>query len=81
VRKSIDLTPGEHEIECTIRRLPLGRGHFFLWVGADDREQQALLPWQPATGFDVVGLRPPRPPRGVVRLAPIYVDSDWEREV
>ena len=44
-------------------------------MGTDGRE---LLPWQPATNFDVAGPNLDPTPQGVIRLAPVQVRAAWE---
>ena len=41
-----------------------------LWVGIYDSSWRELLPWHPATFFDVIGNRLMKAPRGIVRLSP-----------
>ncbi len=76
--RDLHLGPGETEIRCSIARLPLPRGRFYLWMGVVDRMGADLLPWHPAAHFDVVGPDLDEPPRAVVRLAPVHVEAGWE---
>ena len=69
---------GEREFRCRIESLPLPRGRFFMWVGVFDRRGHHLLPWQPASQFDVLGPELPPPPVAVARLAPVHVAARWE---
>jgi ABC-type polysaccharide/polyol phosphate transport system ATPase subunit len=80
VRRELDLAAGELEIRCTIPRLPLPRGRFFLWMGVLEGINNDLLPWQPAARFDVAGPDPEAGPQGVVCLAPLHVDAGWDAE-
>jgi len=67
---------GRTEARCTVRRLPLPRGRFYLWVAIND-DSQTLLAWHPVASFEVLGPDFGRSPRGIVCLAPIYVEADW----
>ena len=80
LRRDLHLAAGTTEIRCLIRRLPLPRGRFYLWLGAFDKAGHDLLPWHPVTHFDVAGPDLDRAPRGVVRLAPVHVEAAWEVE-
>ena len=67
-------------MRCTIPRLPLPRGRYYLWTavfrgwtgGAE------LLSWQPVARFDVHGPGLAEAPRAVVRLSPVHVEATWE---
>ena len=88
LRKAIQFGVGEMEIRCTMRDLPLPKGHYSLWIGigADSAGKAALiqgrkkpfLTWQPVASFDVFGPLPTRPPNGVMVLSPVHVDAEWE---
>jgi ABC-type polysaccharide/polyol phosphate transport system ATPase subunit len=77
VKRAVSLSPGDTEARCRIERLPLPRGRFYLWAGVFERNRD-LLPWQPATAFDVIGPNLEWIPAGIVRLAPVHVESSWE---
>jgi ABC-type polysaccharide/polyol phosphate transport system ATPase subunit len=75
-----EIDEGKTRITCKIASIPVPRGHYFLWlaIAAIERRQHRLLPWGPIARFDVGGpVLAPGPP-GVVRLAPVFVDTDWE---
>jgi len=78
LQRDLHLTAGATEVRCLIRRLPLPRGRFYLWLGIFDKAGHDLLPWHPVTHFDVAGPDLDRAPRGVVRLAPVHVEAAWE---
>ncbi|MGH3368672.1 MAG: ABC transporter ATP-binding protein, partial [Nocardioidaceae bacterium] len=76
LRRPTALVPGQTRARCTIRHLPLPRGRFYLWVGVFSNNKD-LLPWHPALHFDVMGPDLSPAPRGIVALAPVYVDAGW----
>lgn len=80
LRRDLQMAAGETEVRCTLPRLPLPRGRYYLWVGVMDLNGSDLLGWHPAARFDVAGPDLDEPPRGVVRLAPVHVESRWEVE-
>lgn len=69
------LTPSS----CTIDALPLPRGQYAVWVAVTDTAGSDLTPWHPVTTFQVLGaeLDPGLP--GVMRLSPVYVAANWDR--
>jgi len=71
---------GETTVSCSIARLPLPRGRFFVWAAAyrEWTDGSELLGWQPIAQFDVYGPELDAAPRAVVRLAPIQVEASWE---
>jgi ABC-type polysaccharide/polyol phosphate transport system ATPase subunit len=77
VRRDENLGVGETEIGCRIDHLPLPRGNYCLWVGVLDRKGD-LLPWHPARRFEVSGPALQSVPRGIVRLAPLHVETSWQ---
>src|SRR6478735_3809052 len=60
--------------------LPLPRGRYYVWVGAYRyvTHGEELVAWQPVTVFDLYGPELSTAPRGIVRLAPVHVESSWE---
>jgi ABC-type polysaccharide/polyol phosphate transport system ATPase subunit len=70
---------GRTTVRCSIPRLPLPRGPFYFWMGIYDKwtDGDELFVWQPIARFDVYGPELDRAPRAVVRLAPLYVETDW----
>lgn len=79
VSRDVYLLPGETEVRITIQRLPLPRGRYYLWIGMFQK-QRDLLAWHPAAHFDVDGPSLDPAPSGIVRLAPVHVDTAWELE-
>ena len=78
IRRNMTLATGESELVCRVRHMPLPRGRFHVWVGIYDSSWRELLPWHPATFFDVIGNRLMKAPRGIVRLSPVQVTADWD---
>ena len=72
---------GDFEVRCTLRHIPLPKGHYSLWPAMSTRgrgEMIPMLPWQPVMNFDVMGPDRLNPPEGVMVFSPVYVGSDWE---
>jgi ABC-type polysaccharide/polyol phosphate transport system ATPase subunit len=80
LRRDLALSAGEIEARCTIPRLPLPRGRFFLWMGVFEGASLSPLPWQPAARFDVAGPNHDGGPQGIVCLAPVHVEAGWQVE-
>jgi ABC-2 type transport system ATP-binding protein len=75
---NLSLKYGQTEARCRIPHLPLPRGRFYVWVGVFGKNGQDLLPWQPASQFDVSGPDLTPTPQGIVRLSPVQVSTAWE---
>jgi hypothetical protein len=78
IRRNTSLPTGESELVCRVRHLPLPRGRFHVWVGIYGADWRELLPWHPATFFDVIGDKLTKAPGGIVRLSPVQVSADWD---
>jgi hypothetical protein len=78
LRREFSMASGETEARCSIPRLPLPRGRFYVWVAILDGGGRELLRWQPAVHFDVLGPDLDPAPQGIVRLAPVQVEASWE---
>jgi hypothetical protein len=67
-------------VKCSIPRLPLPRGRYYLWCGVYKNWTNGteLLGWQPLTEFDVYGPELDAAPTAVVRLTPLHIESEWE---
>jgi hypothetical protein len=74
--------PGRNVIRCSVDRLPLPRGRFYLWVGAYEGSTDGpeLIAWQSALPFDVYGPELDEAPVAVMRLSPVQVSSNWSLE-
>jgi hypothetical protein len=77
LRRDMHLSDDEVTARCTIERLPLPRGRYYLWLGVFVARGE-LLPWQPVASFDVIGPDLDAGPAGIARLSPVYVASHWD---
>jgi hypothetical protein len=77
-RHEVALTGTDQEVTCHIRRLPLAGGRYYLWMDAIADDGDILMEWQPVLEFEVKGPDLHGAPVGLIRLAPIHVDTDWE---
>ena len=80
LRNELELAVGETLTRCTITKLPLPRGKFYVWVGVVGPDGRDVVPWYPAANFDIVGPLLDVAPRAVARLAPVHVDASWHVE-
>ncbi|MGH2572641.1 MAG: ABC transporter ATP-binding protein [Actinomycetota bacterium] len=80
LRRDVSLKAGETEVRASIPSLPLPQGRFALWVAVLDKRGRDLLPWHPVAHFDIGGPRLEPVPPGIMRLAPVQVESTWEVE-
>lgn len=78
VRRDLHLSPGVTKVRCVISRLPLPRGEYYLWVAMTSGRVMQLVPWHPAARITVMGPDLDPVPGGVMRLAPVHVEADWE---
>ena len=76
LRQGLELRAGKAEIRCTISRLPLPRGHYYVWLGVY-RGGKEVMPWHPVAHFDVVGKELDGVPNSIVRLSPVHVEAAW----
>ena len=80
VRRDLSMRAGQQvDVRCSIARLPLPRGRFYVWLGMFEKGKD-VLPWHPAAQFEVEGPFLDRPPQAIVRLAPVHVETSWELE-
>ena len=57
-------------------------GYGKTYMGLDNAAKRDLTPWQPVGSLAVQGSAMLDPiPRAIVRLAPIYVETDWDTEL
>jgi ABC-type polysaccharide/polyol phosphate transport system ATPase subunit len=78
LRRDVQLRSGETAVRCSIPRLPLPRGRYYVWAGIYDAPGRELLPWHPVSHFDVVGPDLDAAPPATARLAPVHVDATWD---
>ncbi len=74
---------GDFEVHCTLRNLPLPKGHYSAWAAMSGFGRWAgkpYLPWKPAVSFDCMGPDLLTPPEGVMVMSPVYVGTDWSVE-
>jgi ABC-type polysaccharide/polyol phosphate transport system ATPase subunit len=76
VRRDLHLVEGDTRVDCSVARLPLPRGRYYLWAAVFDVVE--FLTWQPVAQFDVIGPDLDAAPRAVVRLAPVDAESSWD---
>lgn len=78
VQQELRLDGGATARRCTLDRLPLPRGRYFVWCALTDVAGEDIVPWHPACEFDVQGpvLSPLLP--GIIRLSPVLVQAEWE---
>lgn len=65
------------EVRCTLDRLPLAGGRYYLWLGVFGKRFDPIA-WRPVAHFDVVGPSLAPSPSGIVRLAPVHVPAQWD---
>jgi ABC-type polysaccharide/polyol phosphate transport system ATPase subunit len=88
IRRAVQFEVGEVQIDCSMRDLPLPKGHYTLWIGIGANSagsklgpglrKKPFLVWQSVASFDVFGPLPTRPPNGVMVLSPVHVEAEWE---
>ncbi len=74
---------GDFEVRCTLRNLPLPKGHYSAWAamsGFGRWSGKPYLPWKPAVAFDCMGPDLLTPPEGVMVMSPVYVGTTWTVE-
>jgi ABC-type polysaccharide/polyol phosphate transport system ATPase subunit len=77
VRRDVQLLPGQTVVHCSMERLPVPRGSYYVWITLFDGGSRALIPWHPAAQLELFGPELDAPPVAVVRLAPVYVAARW----
>ena len=77
LQRDVHLDAGETEVRCSLARLPLPGGRFYVWSGIYDNVGHELLPWHPVARFDVAGPELDESPRAIARLAPVHVEAAW----
>lgn len=77
LRHDLESRSSKTEVRCTISRLPLPRGRYYVWLGVY-RAGEEILPWHPVAHFDVEGKELSAVPGSIVRLSPVHVEAAWE---
>ena len=77
IRRELSFEPGETEVRCVIRDIPLPRGRYYLWLAVRQGRMEGL-PWHPVAQFEVSGPDLDPAPSAIVRMAPVHVESSWE---
>jgi ABC-type polysaccharide/polyol phosphate transport system ATPase subunit len=77
IGKDLALEPGRTTVSCTVERIPLPRGRYFVWCGLFEIGGGDLISWHPALHVDVLGPALDRGPAAIVRLAPVHVGAAW----
>jgi ABC-2 type transport system ATP-binding protein len=78
LRREVEVAAGTTRLECTIEDFPLAQGQYYLWLDVLQDDGTLLMEWQPVLRFEVAGPALHGAPAGIIRLAPIHVESDWE---
>jgi ABC-2 type transport system ATP-binding protein len=82
VRRELVLESGHTTITLELPRIPLPAGKYFLWCGVFRvMSKIELAPWHPIASLPVVGRHRLDPtPGSIVRLSPVFVESNWTVE-
>jgi len=76
-RTQAHLRRGETLANCSIERLPLPAGRYYVWLSVLDGDERDLAPWHPVVSFQVRGPALVPAPPGIMRVAHIHVDTHW----
>jgi ABC-type polysaccharide/polyol phosphate transport system ATPase subunit len=77
VNEKVDLVAGLNELECQLPHIPLAGGRYFVWFELTHPDGTVVVRWHPVCSFRVHGAELLAAPVGVMRLAPIQVESTW----
>ncbi len=80
VNEKIDLVAGMNLLECQLPQIPLAGGRYFVWLELTLPDGSVIVRWHPVCGFRVHGAELLAAPVGVMRLAPVQVQSSWRCE-
>lgn len=80
VNEKVDLVAGMNELECQFANLPLAGGRYFVWFELTHPDGTVVVRWHPVCPFRVHGAELLAAPVGVMRLAPVQVESTWRYE-
>ncbi len=78
-RDGIRVSEGETRVSVDLTNIPLPAGGYFLWFAAFEVQTgREITPWQPIGPLLVEGGRMLDPtPKAIVRLSPVFVESQW----
>jgi len=79
VNEKLDLVAGMNQLECEFPHIPLAGGRYFVWLEITQPDGAVVLRWHPVCSFRVHGAELLAAPVGVMRLAPIQVESVWQQ--
>ncbi len=78
VNEKADLAAGLNELECQLPQIPLAGGRYFVWLEITHADGTVVVRWHPVCSFRVHGAELLAAPVGVMRLAPVQVESAWK---
>jgi ABC-type polysaccharide/polyol phosphate transport system ATPase subunit len=78
VNEKVDLVAGMNELECQLPQIPLAGGRYFVWLELTHPDGTVVVRWHPVCSFRVHGAELLAAPVGVMRLAPVQVESNWK---
>jgi ABC-2 type transport system ATP-binding protein len=79
VNEKVDLASGLNQLECEFPHIPLAGGRYFVWLEITQPDGTVVLRWHPVCAFRVHGAELLAAPVGVMRLAPVQVESVWRQ--
>jgi ABC-type polysaccharide/polyol phosphate transport system ATPase subunit len=68
------------EIRCRMHNVPLPRGRYSVWIYLENAHDDGILPWHPVASFVLAGTDLDPAPTAVVRLSPVHVRAEWDRQ-
>ena len=74
------LDAGDATLCCHLHNLPLPRGRYSVWLYMENGRDDDVIPWHPVTSFTLAGTDLDPSPKAVVRLSPVHIRSEWERD-
>lgn len=77
VNEKVDLVEGFNQVECELPHIPLAGGRYFVWFELTLADGSVVARWHPVCAFRVHGAELLVAPVGVMRLAPVQVESVW----
>lgn len=69
---------GDFELRCVFKHIPIPRGQYYIWLAAiGPKRKRPYVRWKPIGSFEVIGPKVVTPPKGVMALSPVFVESEW----